>query len=321
MWMSLAFAVLQRFEPAPASPFDRVLPLEITSSDPLLEGRGHSKRIPFEADFSGTLHVWATAPGGVDLFLRVEGDQGQLVVEDDDSGGGNTPYAMLALEPEQTFSIQVALARPEETAAIELHAAASVETDATRAAGRAVADAIVEIRRLREGRDFSAAQDLVASTLDRLVSTSGAATSHVAAMAARDLGRQAYELSAAADAVRAWSVTYAHRLRVHPRDHIDLQRTRGNLALAKYVLGDLEHARELQEEMLGSCERLLPADHPELQAARMNLAITVEALGDLERSRELGTLALEARARTLPEDDPNLSWARGNLGLTLRKRG
>jgi CHAT domain-containing protein/tetratricopeptide (TPR) repeat protein len=321
MWTALALAVGQRAEPAPGTPFDRVVPLEIRANDPILDGHGPSTRIRCETEFSGSLHIWTSAPRDVDLFLRVEGDGGQLVVEDDSSGGGNTPYAMIAVGPGQRFSIHVALPASRTAAAFELHTIAAPETQDTRDAGLTAMSAVAEIKRLREARDFDAAQALARSSLEGLVGTGGATTSQVIAMAARELGREAYELSAVDLAVQAWSVTLAHRLRTVPRDHVDVQRSRGNLAIAKYLRGDLDGARVLQEQMLDVCQRILPADHDELQGARMNLAITLEALGDLERARELEQLALEVRTRTLPADDPNLQWARGNLGLTLKKLG
>lgn len=321
MWISLLLMVGQRAEPAPGAPWDRVVPLEIQANDPSLDGHGPSTHISCEAGFSGTLHIWTSAPHDVDLFLRVEGDSGQLVVADDNSGGGNTPYAMLALETGQRFQIHVALAGPGAPCAFELHTIAAPETPVTRAAAHAAASARAEIQRLRSQREFGAALSLTEATLAELLDADGAATSQVIAMAARDLGREAFELSAGALASRAWSVTLAHRLRTLPRDHADLQRSRGNLALAKYVCGDLDGARVLQEEMLDVCQRTLPADHPELQGARMNLAVTLEALGDLEGACKLEQLALEVRSRTLPADAPDLQWARGNLGVTLKKLG
>ena len=59
--------------------------------DRALEGRGPAHWIEEEIVFSGGLHLWAETEGDLDLALRVESDAGELLAEDEDSGGGRTP--------------------------------------------------------------------------------------------------------------------------------------------------------------------------------------------------------------------------------------
>ncbi|MBM4016009.1 MAG: hypothetical protein FJ293_13730 [Planctomycetes bacterium] len=81
----------QTFEPFPPTPFDRVMPIDIDATDTPLEGHGRGEPLDLSVKFSGTLHLWPKGAGELDLFLRVETPDGDLLGEDDDSGGGKTP--------------------------------------------------------------------------------------------------------------------------------------------------------------------------------------------------------------------------------------
>jgi len=98
-----------------------------------------------------------------------------------------------------------------------------------------------------------------------------------------------------------YEVLEAHSLALPP-DHPELVSAKGNLGLAKAILGDLEGARALGEAVLGAFARLFPPEHPQVLRAKEHLAYTKGALGDLEGARVLKEDVLAARARLLPPD-------------------
>ena len=92
--LALAAQVPAFDEPYPPSAYDRVVQIDSEESTFLLE---HT------IEFSGTLHVWARSE--VDLALSVRREAGEGLGEDDDSGGGTTPY--LALEVSERDAVVV----------------------------------------------------------------------------------------------------------------------------------------------------------------------------------------------------------------------
>ncbi len=106
-----------------------------------------------------------------------------------------------------------------------------------------------------------------------------------------------------------------------PSDHPHLQAARLGLAAAIFVLGDVEGARVLQEQVLEVFSRTLPGEHHQLQQARSDLASTLFALGNLEGACALQKQVLEVRSRTLPSDHPHLQLARVYLARTIRALG
>ena len=95
----------------------------------------------------------------------------------------------------------------------------------------------------------------------------------------------------------------------------------GNLAQTLAALGDLDSARELQEQVLEGLRQLLGEQHDETLRAMGNLAQTLAALGDLDSARELQEQVLEGLRQLLGEQHDETLRAMGNLAQTLAALG
>ena len=304
----------------PSSPFDQVVALELTAADEsLVEGRGPARLVEYEVEFEGTLHVWTRSE--LDLFLRVEDAQdGELLGEDDDSGGGSTPYLRFEVSSGDVLAV-VACGPPSATGELSLHLVAAPVTAATRAATAAMRQARSEASRLRDEGDQEAARASYRAALEPARSTAGAEHSEAIADALWEIGYEAYFVGGIDTSLTAWSSTLAQRERTLPPDHVELLAVRTNLAVAMEAQGDIPGARALKEAVLRAYERTLPADHPDLLLARNNLAVSLEAMGDTSGARALREAVLEVYERSLPAEHPELLRARANMALSLEAAG
>jgi CHAT domain-containing protein/tetratricopeptide (TPR) repeat protein len=321
MLAALLLLALQDSSAAPPRPFDRVVPLEIVPSDPVLEGHGPSKRVEHTIEFSGTLHVWTKGAGKLDTFLRVEDESGKLLDEDDDSGGKPTPYVKLEVEPGMKLVIAVAASKPGGTGKVELHLLAAPETDATRAEAKRAKQELIEVKKLLKAKNLTAARPRAEALVEHLVGVEGGTESELVADQAWLTGWVTRSLTLLHSTEGAWRLTLSHCTRTLPDDHPDLQSARINLAGTIKPLGDLLGARSLEQKVLEVYFRTLPEDHQDVQLARMNLGTSLLALGDFQGARDLEERALQIESKTLGEDDPNLQGTRVNLAITLCSLG
>jgi CHAT domain-containing protein/tetratricopeptide (TPR) repeat protein len=307
-------------EPAPPTPYDQVIELEITANDPeLIGGRGATAVVEYEVGFEGTLHVWTRSE--FDLFLQVDDVlAGRPLGSDDDSGGGTTPYVRLEVREGNRLAVLVA-GHPGVVGALNLHLIAAPESDITRAAARATDEALEEVARLKAAGKLGAARELLDRSLGALHAAMGAESSALVTDASWDLAVTAYALDSPQSARSGWSWALNHRIRTMPRDHPDLQVARVDVAITLEDMGDFVGARRLLEQAVEVFSRTLPPDHRDLQVTRANLAITIKALGDLAGACELQTQILEVYSRTLPKDHPDLQLARLWLANTIRDQG
>jgi CHAT domain-containing protein len=321
--MLAAFLLLAGQDASAQAPgaFDRVIVLEIAAGDPAFAGRGASQRVEYSAEFSGILHAWVQSTGGLATFVHIEDQDGKSLADDDGANGRRTPYARSECEPGSRFRVLAGAAQPGATGKLELHLAASVESEATRAEALRAQDEIREIKRLRTARDFAAARKRAEALLESFARVDGDSRSELLSVQAWALGFETKELGFARATDRAWGRALEHRLRTAPDDHVGLQATRAGKALALRALGDLQGARALEEKVLAVRTATLPAEDPDLQKARGNLAITIKALGDLAGARKLEEQVLEIDSRTLPDGSPELQAARQNLAITLASLG
>jgi tetratricopeptide (TPR) repeat protein len=97
-----------------------------------------------------------------------------------------------------------------------------------------------------------------------------------------------------------------------------------------YERGAYDVSRNLYEQVLRACRRLLGEEHPDTLTAMNNLAQTVKAQGDLGTLYAQGDLAgarglqeqvLEVSHRLLGEEHPDTLRAMGNLAGTLKAQG
>jgi len=320
--LALLFSLApQQLAPFPATPFDRVIPITIDEHDVLLSDHGHAKRSTYKAGFSGTLHLWTRSAADLDLLLRVETPQGDLVTTDDNSGGGKTPYAVLDVESGRELVIVVAVAGKEGLGSLELCALAAPETEQTRAASEMATVAIADVTRMRESGRAGDGRKLAQETLKACRTVPAGPSSELLAARMWDLGYETNRLSVLQLSEAAFRHTLSHRLRTLPEEHADLQRARLNLAVVLEALGDVRQARGLNERVLEIYSRTLPEEHSDLQRVRLNLAATMYSMGDLTSARSALERVHEIYERTLPDEHPDLQTARGSLAETMRALG
>ena len=83
-------------------------------------------------------------------------------------------------------------------------------------------------------------------------------------------------------------------------------------------MGHYAEARELDEDTLARCRRVLGEDHPDTLRSASNLAIDLSYLGEYQAARELDEDTLARRRRVLGEDHPDTLRSASNLAIDLR---
>jgi Tetratricopeptide repeat len=78
-----------------------------------------------------------------------------------------------------------------------------------------------------------------------------------------------------------------------------------NLAATLYRQGELDLARNLQEQVLTASRDFLGQDHPVTLTAMNNLAQTLYALRERPRARDLQEQAVVGRRRMLGDEHPD----------------
>ena len=79
------------------------------------------------------------------------------------------------------------------------------------------------------------------------------------------------------------------------------------------MLGEVDAARELDQETLERRRRVLGEDHPDALYSAYNLAADLRELGEIAAARELDQDTLERRRRVLGEDHPDTLYSAYNL--------
>ncbi len=303
---------------------DIPIALALAPSDPSLPGKGPSKALLCEITPSGPLTTafFFAESSSLDLFLRVEDAQtGKLLAEDDNSGGGKTPFLQIELREPRRLRVIVASTLPDQAGVAIANLRLAHETKETLSAPEIAKSALADADSRSASGDHDGARKFVRDAVQHLLDIDGATTSHKLPDALWSLGLRAHGLGEFHTAQDAQAATLASRSRTLPDNHPDQQRARLNLASTIGTLGDLNSAKALQEKVLEVFSRTLPDDHPDLQMAWQNLAATLSALGDLNSAKTLQKKVLEARSRTLPDDHPDLQTARGNLAITIHTLG
>jgi tetratricopeptide (TPR) repeat protein len=119
-----------------------------------------------------------------------------------------------------------------------------------------------------------------------------------------------------------------HYQRAHNRylarlgvDHPDTLASANNLAINLRALGQLEQARDLDQDSLERRRRTLGDNHPDTLVSANGLANGLRALGQLEQARDLDQDSLERRRRTLGDNHPDTLVSASNLALDLQALG
>jgi len=318
----------QDFEPFPPSPFDRVIRITLDEHDGVLPGQGPAERVTYVAQFAGTLHVWTRTEGDPDLSLRIEKSTGQLAAEDDDSGGGQTPYLRIEVEPGLGLQFLVALSPPTMSGAassprveFDLCLIAAPETAECRTAADAARRELAELHGLWKGGDLVESRRRLEAAAAAFFRLPAVTHSELIAAVASEFGAAARAMSVLQPEKLARTHALKHRMRTLPGQHGDLQVARMALAVTLKELGDLQASRQQYARALEVFSKTLPEEHHDLQAARLSLASVMSALGDLKGARPLLQRAVDVLSRTLPEGHTTLQAARQNLGVTLGQLG
>jgi tetratricopeptide (TPR) repeat protein len=86
-------------------------------------------------------------------------------------------------------------------------------------------------------------------------------------------------------------------------------------------MGRYDEARQLNEDALARCRRILGENHPETLSAASNLAIQLRALGEAQAARALNEDALARSRRVLGENYRDTLAIANNLAADLRALG
>jgi hypothetical protein len=93
------------------------------------------------------------------------------------------------------------------------------------------------------------------------------------------------------------------------------------LAWALHNLGDYAATRNLAQETLDRCRRVLGDDHPDALTSANILALVLRRLGEVQAARDLDQDTLDRRRRVLGDDHPDTLFSANNLATDLRKLG
>ena len=94
-----------------------------------------------------------------------------------------------------------------------------------------------------------------------------------------------------------------------------------DLANDLYQLGEVQAARDLDQDALDRLRRVLGDDHPHTLSCASNLAIDLRKLGEVQAARDLDQDTLERRRRVLGEGHPDTLASASNLAADLRALG
>lgn len=205
--------------------------LELTAEDPIaIEGLGPTQVVEYLVEFEGTLHIWTESE--LDLFLRVDNVVEMTpLAEDDNSGGGKTPYLQLEVNAGDQLAVFVA-GQANSTGLLTLNLVAAPETSVTREAGAAAQ------QKAKESSSWGA-------VIAELECVAGWETNQVIADAFWAMGFDAYRAGELGACSKAWTKARWHRERTLPEDHPDLLSARAGLAVSMATMGDLAAARAL----------------------------------------------------------------------------
>ena len=119
-----------------------------------------------------------------------------------------------------------------------------------------------------------------------------------------------------------WTRTpWTARRRVLGEDHPDTLASANNLAVDLRDLGEVQAARDLDQDTLDRRRRVLGEDHPDTLASASNLAADLRELGEVQAARDLDQDTLDRRRRVLGEDHPDTLASANNLAARPARPG
>jgi len=338
LFVGLACFVAAAGEAQAQQTLDRVLDLEIQAHDRPIEGHGPAALAQYDVDFNGTLHIWTRSD--LDLFLRAEDlATGQRLAEDEDSGGGTTPYLRLAVQPGTTLRFSVAGRTNASIGPVGLCFAAAPVSDLT-------------IRAVTLGRQaLAAATDLaatglvggvgglglqpaglgLATSIEQVMVTAGGGLDEELAGVLGLLAGQAEVLQINGPACAARRAIYQYQNRTRPWGHPDLLGSSLNLATDLFAIRDRAGASALLEPIVNAYDDSRLNDDSVVVQALSQLALVRRDYGDLNGALALNQRVLNIRQGQLGRDDPAVLIIRqrrasllgqlGDTALAIRLQG
>ncbi|MFO0982914.1 MAG: CHAT domain-containing tetratricopeptide repeat protein [Planctomycetota bacterium] len=288
--------------------------IQLAADNAALAGHGPSREFTYRAESDGVIYLSAFSRD-VDTFLHVESTEGEVLAEDDNSGGGKSAFKRMEVTDGAELWITIAAAQSGKSGNVTVKLVALAKPDEAVLREVAVVRGLLRDARVKQqGKVYDQARKLLRDAIDHLVALPELTEASLETLKeAADLARDLQDLQASKLVEeRAWRF----RESVLPDDHADLQAARLYVADTKWRLGDLKGALTLNEKVFEVRSRTLPDDHPDLQAARNNLAVTKGELGDLKGALELEQKVFDVLSRTLPDDHPDLQTARQSLAAT-----
>src|SRR5882672_6563096 len=229
----------------------------ITAEDPVLGERGPSTTMHHRVQASGILHVWA-ASAAFDPYLRVEVGGGRGALEDDNWGGGTTPWVAAQVKAGDDVAIVVASAARDGAGAVHISVRELPETETTLAVAAEVRSAVQEAVELRNKQQKHAeARDRLKQALFGVLATPGAATSGEIINATLRVLEDAYHLNDYDTCIGAARFRLAAMERSWPPDCTALQEARLQCGELMGDVGTFAEGRVLCEQVVAVYRRTL----------------------------------------------------------------
>lgn len=169
---------------------NHVAVIELDEDSPVLAGIGLSREITYEAHFEGTLYLSVMADAGVDPFLRVEDQEGKVIAQDDDLGGGKHAFVKLDVKGGETFVIRMAV-KGITPALVRFKLFEAEEAEATRGAAKDGGSALGDVARLRQAGELEEARERLKAAVAALLAVPGAEGSDAIERVLADAGFEA----------------------------------------------------------------------------------------------------------------------------------
>ncbi|MFT5051402.1 MAG: tetratricopeptide (TPR) repeat protein [Chlamydiales bacterium] len=323
--LGLAPLVAAHSDDSDHSIHDRVLELEIRATDPTIEGHGPSIVEQYEVGFSGTLHIWTRSDQ--DLFLRANDLQaGSLLGEDEDSGGGTTPYLMLDVQEGSTLAVTVAGKAGASGAPFELCFAAVPALESVTGAvalGQETLAAVAELRAGISATDIHSGELHVrlATDLVQVLSGSNSGMDEALAGVLGLLAVRAEQLQIPGPASAARRTLVLFHDRTRPATHADVLDSRLHLAANLFAIRDRAGASALLDGVVQSCTASRSPSDPILLRALAQLAQVRRASGDYPGALDLQQRVVNVRLGELGKDDPAILSLRNQRAMWLAESG
>lgn len=300
-------------------PLDVMSTIELNNKCEDVEGFGKVVWVDYHADFDGKLHLWTRST--FDLMLVVEDVSGNVLFEDDNSGGELTPFLQFEVRTGNHFRIGVVAREPKARGWAQLKQMAFVETFETVKGVAAVDLELQEVSDLIRQGKLESARAQVVEIYNSIVSIRGHRTSGDAALTMFRLITFALNCEATQVVADATEYLRVGTERTHPPDHAALTKLRAREAIARKAAGDVAGALELEKIVLAFRERSFSPSHISVVKARRNLAMSFLELGESEEAQKLLKWVLELESVRLQPGDTELVDLQEALAKSLKATG